>query len=160
MRRKITCFVSNLLKATKMNCTTCQKHLEAYLDGTISPDLKIQVDAHLAACKACAEWYARWTVVEQVMNEEKSTSPNPFLATRIMVQLEEMQSKTYVPAYGFAKQSVFRPVTVVFIVGVAISLGVLLGNLYRPLQVRPTQSTELLYLDDSAIEPISFYEAK
>ena len=143
-----------------MNCTTCQKHLDAYFDGTLSPDLKTQVDAHLVACKACSEWYARWPVVEQVMNEEKSTSPNPFLATRIMVQLEEMQSKTYVPAHGFAKQPVFRPVTVVFIVGVAISLGVLLGNLYRPLQVHPSHSTELLYLDDAAIEPISFYEAK
>lgn len=143
-----------------MNCTTCQKHLDAYSDGTLSPDLKIQVDAHLAVCKACSEWYARWPMVEQVMNEEKLTFPNPFLATRIMVQLEEIHLNTYVRTHGFAKQQVFRPVTVVFIVSVAISLGVLFGNLYRPLQVHPSHSTELLYLDDAAIEPISFYEAK
>ncbi len=143
-----------------MNCSTCQKHLDAYFDGTLSVDLKIQVDDHLAACKACAELYARWSVVEQVMNEEKSTSSNPFLATRIMSQLEEMQAKKYAPAHSIAKRPVFRPVTVVFIVGVAISLGVLLGNLYRPLQVRHAPSTELLYLDDATIEPIAFYDAK
>lgn len=137
-----------------MNCFTCQHYLDAYFEGVLSSEMKSQVEEHLDSCKSCAEVYALWQKAEYVFKEEKSTSFNPFLATRIMSALE-MQSENVAK-----KQLIFTPVAIAFIVGTAVFLGVLFGNLYQPVKLHPVISEEMLYLNDGAIEPIAFYEAK
>ncbi|MGC9150587.1 MAG: anti-sigma factor family protein [Microbacter sp.] len=142
-----------------MDCTTCQHHFEAYFNGTLSKAMHREVESHLASCPSCVQAFVLWQKLEQVVLEEKSTSSNPFLATRVMAQIERLsKAETKVPVV--AKQMIFKPVTVALIVGAAISLGVLMGNIYRPMQIHPAHVEEMLYLNDGAIEPIAFYEAK
>jgi|YelNatPaOPRAMG01_1025707.scaffolds.fasta_scaffold19006_4 predicted anti-sigma-YlaC factor YlaD len=152
-------FVSNQSKATNMDCTTCQQHFEDYFNGTLSEAAHREMETHLSTCPSCAQTYLLWQKLEQVVFEEKSTSSNPYLATRIMAQIERLsQAEKTDPVV--AKQMIFKPVTVALIVGVAISLGVLIGNSYRPMKLYPAHTEEMLYLNDGAIEPIAFYEAK
>lgn len=137
-----------------MNCFTCEHYFDAYFEGVLSSEMKSQMEEHLDSCKSCAEMYALWQKAEYMIKEEKSTSFNPFLATRVMSKLE-MPSET-----AARKQLVFKPVTIAFIVGIAVFLGVILGNLYQPVKLHPAISEEMFYLNDGAIEPIAFYEAK
>lgn len=38
-----------------MNCTTVERYLDAFLDGEVEPSAGIEVERHLASCRACAE---------------------------------------------------------------------------------------------------------
>lgn len=142
-----------------MDCTTCQQHFEAYFNGTLSEPMHHEMTVHLSTCQSCAETYSMWQKLEQVIIEEKSTSSNPYLATRVMAHIERLSKAEKVDPIA-AKQKIFKPVTVALIVATAIFLGVLMGNIYRPLQIHSTHVDEMLYLNDGAIEPIAFYEAK
>ncbi len=41
-----------------MTCSTCQRKLYDYLDGTLSPRRRTNVETHLAGCPACQQAYA------------------------------------------------------------------------------------------------------
>jgi mycothiol system anti-sigma-R factor len=40
-----------------MNCRECVEHLYAYLDRELTPELEIEVKAHLEGCTPCDEQY-------------------------------------------------------------------------------------------------------
>ena len=86
-----------------MNCQLCQKELDAYQEGILPEGIRTQVMAHLESCKNCAQSYQLISIADKVMNEEKSMQSNPFLVTRIMSGIEELEqnreSLLPVPAY-------------------------------------------------------------
>ena len=53
-----------------MNCDAVEKHSIAYLDGSIDPRRRHEMEAHLAECGACrarvAEFRELWRVLEEV----------------------------------------------------------------------------------------------
>jgi anti-sigma factor RsiW len=136
-----------------MNCQLCQKFSDAYYKGNLPDDTKTQVEDHLATCNECAESYKILALADRVINEEKELLSNPFLITRIMERIENIETpliKT-IPVY----KRIIRPVIITASLAAAIFMGIMIGNIYKPgsnLQVIPL---ELALIDDASIESVN-----
>jgi len=62
-----------------MNCKTCTEHLYEFVDGTISKELKEEVEQHLTSCFDCS----------LVFEEEVDFTNEPL--TEILEQTENME---------------------------------------------------------------------
>ena len=67
-----------------MNCQSCQKESDKYLERKLSDDLRIQVELHLKQCNECAESYRILSTAESIINHEKTIEPEKDLTARIM----------------------------------------------------------------------------
>jgi len=140
-----------------MNCQLCQKELDAYREGTLPEGIRIQVETHLEECKECAESFRLLSLSVKVMNEEKRLQSNPFLVTRIMAGIEELEqnreSYQYIPVY----QKVLKPLLISVSVAAAIFIGVLAGSSYLPAQSPDRLPVEMTYMNDVALESVYLF---
>ena len=135
-----------------MNCQLCQKELDAYLGGGLSPEMKELVEVHLESCEKCARIYQVEILAGKVINKEKELQSNPLLSTRIMTRIEEFEesvNKT-APAY----ERILRPAVIMISMVAAIFLGILIGNINKPVASERTLPEELALIDDVALESI------
>jgi anti-sigma factor RsiW len=140
-----------------MNCQLCQKELDAYREGTLPEGIRIQVENHLGDCKVCAESFRLLSLSDKVMNEEKRLQSNPFLVTRIMAGIEELEqnraSRERIPVY----QKVLKPVLISVSVAAAIFIGILAGGSYLPSQSSDRIPVEMSYMNDAALESVELF---
>lgn len=136
-----------------MNCQTCHKESDAYLDGKLSEDMRIKVEEHLLNCAACKEWYTLQSLVQKVVNKEKALDPDIYLTTRIMAQIEIQEEEVTKTAYSFMR--VLRPALITVTMAAAIFAGVLIGNIYKPSNRVNSRPVELALMDDVAIESVN-----
>jgi len=140
-----------------MNCQLCQKELDAYQEGTLPEGIRIQVETHLGECKACAECFQLVSLSNKVMDAEKEIKSNPFLVTRIMAGIEELEqnqvSYQRVPAY----RSVLKPALISVSIAAAIFIGVLVGNIDLPAQSVNKLPVEMTYMNDAALESVDLF---
>jgi len=140
-----------------MNCQLCQKELDAYHDGTLPEGIRIQVESHLGDCNECAESFRLVNFANKVMDAEKGLKSNPFLVTRIMAGIEELEqsreSYQRIPVY----QSVLKPVLISISVAAAMFIGVLVGNIYLPTQTINKLPVEMTYMNDAALESVDLF---
>ena len=135
-----------------MNCKLCEKKLEPYDRGELPPEEKAQVEEHLANCPACAESYRLYRISEQVMEEEKSLTGNPYLMTRIMAKIEDEPQPQVVARRDYLK--VFRPALITIVLIIAIMAGILEGRLIQSFTAFRQIPAEVLVLNDSAVESV------
>ncbi|HBE42090.1 MAG TPA: hypothetical protein DDW27_12950 [Bacteroidales bacterium] len=132
-----------------MNCQLCKKELDSYIEGKLSDDLKNQIEAHLLICSDCKDAYRLQILADRVMAAEKELEVNPFLATRVMAEIETRESGTVrsIP-------NVLRPVLITISMGTAVFLGVIMGSIPQYKKIRETIPVELALIDDTRIESI------
>lgn len=135
-----------------MNCKLCQNEFDAYREGKLPPVVRLEVEAHLRTCETCAGSYRLFSLAEAVIGHEKEVQSNPFLATRIMAGLDEIETA------GLRKEPAFRralkPAIVTFAIAAAIAFGIFIGRIYQPVQYRNSVPMELALIDDAALESI------
>jgi len=140
-----------------MNCQLCQKELDAYRKGTLPEGIRVQVETHLGECKACAESFQLVSLANKVMDAEKEIESNPFLVTRIIAGIEELEqnreSYQRVPAYW----SILKPALISVSIAAAIFIGVLVGNIYLPTQSINKLPVEMTYMNDAALESVDLF---
>ncbi len=140
-----------------MNCQLCQKEMEEYREGRLPEGIRVQVEKHLNNCKACAEMYNLESIAYKVIDQEKEIQSNPFLATRIMAQIEEMEHKksTFesVPAF----QRILKPALIGISVSFALFAGVIMGNLYSSGEANKAIPVEMAYMDDASMEAVNLF---
>lgn len=135
-----------------MNCQLCQKESDAYREGRLPADTRTQVETHLGVCKKCAESYKLQTLAERIIKKEKELLPNPFLQTRIMAQIENLETarnraiQTYMRA--------LRPAIIATSLAAAIFFGVIMGNIYKPSSSAKAIPVELALINDATIESV------
>jgi len=151
-RRKKISFVSNYKNQLKMNCQLCQKELDAYREGTLPFDLKTQVESHLETCETCKQVYSFLILANKVIKTEKELDPDPFLVTRVMAQIENLEKPYY--ETGIMLTRILRPVMVTILLAGAVFSGILLGNLSRPAGNKEKIPVELALLNDAALESV------
>ncbi len=141
------------IKTIKMDCQLCQKELDAYCEGKLPRDMRVQVDVHLKVCKECSESYRLQILADNVINREKELLSNQFLSTRVMAQIEniENQSSKTIPAYG----RVLRMAVISISLAAAIFLGVMMGKIYNPAYREKGIPVELALMDDATIESLN-----
>ena len=140
------------IKTIKMNCQLCQKELDAYREARLPNDTRTQVEIHLGVCKKCADSYKLQTLAERVIKQEKELLPNPFLKTRIMAQIENLESipNRAIPTYIL----VLRPAIIATSLAAAIFFGVMMGIIYKPAGRVKAIPLELALIDDATIESV------
>jgi anti-sigma factor RsiW len=140
-----------------MKCQLCQKELEAYREGKLPEDMKSQVEAHLSDCKSCAQSYQMIVIADKVISEERLLQSNPFLATRIMVSIENLEQKHFETQKAPVFQKVLKPALAGISIGVALFIGIVLGNSFNPTQVKNKVPVELAYMNDAAMESVYLF---
>ena len=136
-----------------MNCQLCQKNLDAYQEGRLPSDTMTQVESHLETCDSCKRIYNIQLLANRVMNSEKETVVNPFLATRVMAGIETLENA------GYEKESfnvrILRPALITISLAAAVFFGIVLGNLSRP-DVNSNQiPVELALINDAFLESVN-----
>jgi len=136
-----------------MNCQLCQKELDAWRDGKLQGDMKIQVESHVKACETCSGIFRLQLLADKVIDREKEIQADPFRITRIMAGIDNLKSSGYEPANPFIR--VLKPVLVTVSMAAAIFFGIMLGNLSEPVTDRDAIPVELALIDDASIESVN-----
>jgi predicted anti-sigma-YlaC factor YlaD len=137
-----------------MNCQLCQKNLDAYHEGRLSPDIRNQVESHLKTCDSCRQIYNAFVLADMVIDMEKKTDADPFLATRVMAVIENLETAGHENEPGFFR--VLKPALIAASMAAAVFLGVLAGNLSRPAGNMAEIPVELALINDAVLESIDF----
>ena len=140
-----------------MNCSLCQKNLSEYLDGKLPIDIQSLTEAHLDNCKQCSTLLNEMKSLYSVIEEEKGITSSPFLVTRVMASIEQLK----VP---LEKASLLRRTTQTVLIAasiaIAVFVGVKSGDFYSTKPVNKSIPTELVYMNDVALESLTIYETK
>jgi len=140
-----------------MNCQSCQKELDAYLMGELPEGIRIQVEDHIQSCIRCAKGYRIFRLASVVTGDEKEIISNPFLVNRIMAGIEAPDQKHDISRAVPVYQNLLRSALITSSVAAAIFIGILIGNIYKPVASVNKMPVELVYLDDAALEPVSLF---
>ena len=136
-----------------MNCKLCQKEMDAYRKGKLPGDMMIQVEYHLKECKICAAIYKMEILAEKVIDQEKQLEPDPFIATRIMAFVDNLEESRYQTAGLLTR--IMKPVLITVSMAAAIFFGIILGDLSVPVSERNDLPIELALIDDASIESVN-----
>jgi len=140
-----------------MNCQLCQNEFDAYREGTLPDGTRIQVEKHLKSCSVCFESFQLLTLANEVMDAESKVQSNPFLVTRIMSGIEEMEQKSGSYQHISAYQKVLRPILISASLAAAIFVGVVVGSLYLSTESNQRIPVELSYMNDAALESVDLF---
>lgn len=156
-----------------MNCSDLETLLCDYVDGTLTPLEKAEVERHLAACTACAETARDAAAAVAFMEKAAEIEPPPELITRILFELPVTRSR---PArersgLGAALARLLRPVFQPrFAMGMAMTIlsfsmiGRFAGIDVRQLSVSDLDPVRVWQSFDNRIErgwqrAVKFYES-
>jgi anti-sigma factor RsiW len=83
-----------------MNCSELETLLCDYVDGTLTPERKAEVEQHLAHCASCAEIARDSAAAVDFMRRAPVVEPPPQLLTRVLFDLAAAREKTPRPRRG------------------------------------------------------------
>jgi predicted anti-sigma-YlaC factor YlaD len=135
-----------------MNCQLCQENLEAYQEGKLPSDKMTQVESHLKTCDSCKRLFEIQILAGRVIGVEKETDADPFLATRVMAQIERLDAERKENTPLGAR--IFRPVLITLSLAAAVFFGIMLGNLSRPAGNFSKVPLELALINDVSLESV------
>ena len=136
-----------------MNCQLCQNEFDAYHEGKLPERKRAQVEAHLFSCSVCAENYKLFALSDNLIQVEKNMQSNPFLATRIMAAIENIELSNELQTQPLWRR-VFQPALITAFLLLGIFAGIKIGDLYTPHHHAHQASAELLFMDDLAMESL------
>lgn len=140
-----------------MDCKLCQEEIERYLEGSLPEGTKFKVAEHLKECAKCNGEFMFLKLADKVICEEKELESDPFLVTRVMALIENVEQKPgyYVFSRIFGKA--LKPALITVTLTVALLLGIVAGSLNNPVDQLIQIPDELSYMDDAFIESLEFY---
>lgn len=68
----------------RVNCHACREALSARLDGEDHPSERAPVDAHLAGCAACREWFDAAAAVTRLARTQVAVPPSRGVSDRVL----------------------------------------------------------------------------
>ncbi len=126
-----------------MDCKAAKKTFVLLNEDALSSSEKTQVQAHIKECGACATLYTLLSQAFGIITEEKSNSPNVYLASKTIARARER--------YGFfsgktmpTSTTVLRPALVYAVVlFTGLLLGFLIGGWFQPDSATTDTQNEL-----------------
>ena len=134
-----------------MNCKFCQKNLDAFREGLLPSDMQSMLKGHIDTCKECNHVYNTLLLADRVIEAEKETESDPFLATRVMAHIEGVR---YTGESGFTK--VLRPALYTLSLAAAVFAGILIGRIPVAPDANGRIPVELALMNDLELESIDF----
>lgn len=137
-----------------MNCNECQTKITNYPEEKSSPETLRSIKLHLESCADCRAFYAASGWVDAFVANEKRVNVNPFMATRVMAQIEKQKA---VKAHSvFIRSLKPQSLLVAASIVLALFLGVSAGSFYQPATLADQVPEELLYLNDAKMESLTY----
>jgi predicted anti-sigma-YlaC factor YlaD len=140
-----------------MNCSTCQKNVSAYLEEKLPGEIQRSTESHLQNCKQCSKFYNEVEIAYSIIDREKASTFNPFLATRVMATIEQFETPVY-------KESVYKrvlqPILIAVSIAIAVFAGIKAGSLYTSKPTSHAVPTEMAMMNDAALESLNVYSTK
>jgi len=135
-----------------MKCQLCQENLEAYQEDRLSSGMINQVESHLKTCDSCKRLSEIQILAGRVISVEKETDADPFLATRVMAQIERLDTESFenIPLVS----RILRPALITLSLSAAVLFGIMLGNLSRPAGNAGKIPLELALINDASLESV------
>ena len=137
-----------------MNCQQCLQNVDAYIEKRLPENKIAEVKKHLEVCSACSELVFFGEIAEKVITEEKALNVNPYLAVRVMTQINisKLSEKGYKSIGSFT--GILRPFLVAASITVAVFLGIIGGNNYQPKSSSNDIPEEMVYINDANLESL------
>jgi anti-sigma factor RsiW len=105
-----------------MNCAELETLICDYVDGTLDPSQRAEVEAHLANCELCAELARDSADAVQFMARAATVEPPPELVTRILFDAPWRRGSNPTEARGWIN-AIFSPFQQPrFVMGMAMSI--------------------------------------
>jgi predicted anti-sigma-YlaC factor YlaD len=111
-----------------------------------------QVESHINTCDSCKRVYNIQLLADRVIITEKEKDPDPFLVTRVMSQIENLEGEGY--RVGSLTARILRPALITVSLAAAVFLGILLGTLSRPAAYSAKIPVELALINDASLESV------
>ncbi|MCW3804024.1 zf-HC2 domain-containing protein [Plebeiibacterium marinum] len=137
-----------------MNCASCQKKLDLYISGNLPGDVKKSVRTHLKECHQCHKTYATILMAEKIINQEKVLQSNPFLATRVMNQIE-LKDEGFYATPGYSIFRLLQPAALTASIVLALFIGIYAGNSLPTTTAQNRVPEELMLMDDASMESLN-----
>lgn len=138
-----------------MNCNECQTKITSYPEEKTSPETLRSIKTHLESCKNCRSFYAASGWVDAFVAEEKQVKVNPFMATRVLAQIEKQKAAKAGSVFIHSLNP--QPLLVAASIVLALFLGVSAGSFYQPTNIAEQVPEELLYLNDAEMESLTYF---
>ena len=106
-----------------MNCADIEITICDYLDGTLAPEQKAELERHLALCPACAEMARDSAAALKFIERAEEAAPPPELVTRILFDAPWRKNKSAAQGVRSRLAGWFRPVLQPkFVMGAAMTI--------------------------------------
>ena len=132
-----------------MDCLNCEKHINDYQEGKLSPDQMAAVKQHLKSCSSCLELHNTLLSLEQLIQNEKRTVPSSGLTDRVM---NSIRPENRILRLETKLQHVLQPLLIAASITLAILGGMSIGNSYNSIKSAQKVPIELALMDDLSIE--------
>ncbi len=76
-----------------MNCKEVENNLIFFIEGSLPESRQVDFNKHLNSCDNCKVLYQKIKADLLVIENDKITEPNPFLYSRIIENLKQVESK-------------------------------------------------------------------
>lgn len=113
-------------KQNKMKCKEVHKLIAPFLNGSMDVKKSELFHSHLLECRSCDQLVRELSATLSILDEQKKLSPDPFIYTRILQEIENRQSTSVV----FSIRRILQPIIVAAILIIGIYIGIGLGNSY------------------------------
>ena len=70
-----------------MHCSFCERHLDAYVDGTLGARERATVAAHLATCARCSSLLEEFRVIDALLITPRTLEPAPNFTVKVMAEV-------------------------------------------------------------------------
>jgi len=93
-----------------MTCERFEELLSAYLEGEISPADKLEMEAHLAACPACAGLLVLFREAHEALTSFAEVEPGPDLMAKLYAIPLKKRFFNFKPVFTFLVRPDLQPV--------------------------------------------------
>lgn len=118
-----------------MNCNDITPLISASLDDEISLAQKTVLEAHLAACPACAAQFERLRAADALFHRMRTAAPAPFFENRLMERIARRKTAQsfFLDFIGIEKKMLYAAAALSIIIA-AVALNLPAGNEYDSLR--------------------------
>lgn len=141
-----------------MNCLHIRNGLMDYFDEKTDQDLRLEIEGHLATCKACRDYSFTLREAFQMISLEKNIEYDPFMFTRLQASVIDQKNIRRTPLLNRLLQPALIATFVLFLVYAGISIG---SDYNYQQSIITDYETELYYLNDiqnESYESIMLFE--
>ena len=128
-----------------MKCNKLHKDLIFFVEDSLTPERKNEINYHLSECYACRKFVNELAYSLEIIDKEKKIETNPFLYSRILNKINNYEQSAN--TFRVFALKILRPVFVILLILCGIFSGIKLGNSYS------SKYTD----EDSELQVITYY---